>query len=349
MSGNFKLDDSYIDVAERIREFKAAYPDGTLQPVDFDNPYIVQAIGNESIIVYRAAAYRTPDDPRPGIGVASEPYPGHTPYTKGSEIQNAETSAWGRAIVALGIPTKRIASSEEVRNRKAEQGEENRIRGDAQREQAADVAAQPAPAGNGDSKLIGAAAQERLGQLIESRGRTITGVLAAARKRGIGEGLLETLTMGQAKKIAEAMKELPDAQAKGPAEEAPEPPEAPIAATEASAPQDEAEEPDEDERRFLDETAKPADGGHDPWGTVHKEGTVTKDPGLLKTVALRCRDLEDLGVTEAQWREFMWIEESVTSRQELSRAAASRMLAAFKRWLTDLQAGIVSVDDLKVA
>jgi hypothetical protein len=30
---------------------------------------------------------------------------------------NAETSAWGRAIVALGIPTKKVASAEEVRNR----------------------------------------------------------------------------------------------------------------------------------------------------------------------------------------------------------------------------------------
>jgi hypothetical protein len=45
----------------------------------------------------------------------------------------------------------------------------------------------------------------------------------------------------------------------------------------------------------------------------------------------------------------MWIEESVTSRQELSRAAASRMLAAFKRWITDLQAGTVTADTLKVA
>ena len=330
--GNFKNDD-YVDVAERIREFKSLYPDGTLQPADPLNPHHLERIGDETIIVYVAAAYRTPNDERPGIGCASEPYPGKTNFTRGSELQNAETSAWGRAIVALGIPTKRIASTEEARNRKAEQGEEARIREDAQRERAA---TKPAPENNGDAKLLSGAAQQRLGEIILSRGRTVGGVLAAAQKRGIGSGLLETLTVGAAKQIAEAMKGLPEATPDPTPEATPEPP-APAAATETQAEpaapqeapvaQDEANEPDEDERRFLDETAKPADGGHDPWGTVHKEGTITKDPGLLKTVALRCRDLEDLGVTEAQWREFMWIEESVTSRQELSRAAASRMLA----------------------
>jgi hypothetical protein len=34
---------------------------------------------------------------------------------------NAETSAWGRAIIALGFPTKKIASAEEVRNRQADE------------------------------------------------------------------------------------------------------------------------------------------------------------------------------------------------------------------------------------
>jgi hypothetical protein len=50
-------------------------------------------------------------------------FPGRTPYTKGSELQNAETSAWGRAIVAVGAADtkKGIASSEEVRNRRGEQ------------------------------------------------------------------------------------------------------------------------------------------------------------------------------------------------------------------------------------
>jgi len=54
--------------------------------------------------------------------MAYEQWPGRTPYTRDSELQNAETSAWGRAIVAvLAADTKRgIASQEEVRNRSAE-------------------------------------------------------------------------------------------------------------------------------------------------------------------------------------------------------------------------------------
>ena len=48
---------------------------------------------------------------------AFEPIPGKTSYTKDSEVMNAETSAWGRAIVALGFETKKIASADEVRAR----------------------------------------------------------------------------------------------------------------------------------------------------------------------------------------------------------------------------------------
>ena len=106
--------EGYIDVAERIREFNEKHPEGTLQ--SFMPPYLLEAAG-KVFVVYSAAAYRTPDDPRPGIGWAWEPVPGPTQFTRDSELMNAETSAWGRAIVALGFPTKKIASSNEVRNR----------------------------------------------------------------------------------------------------------------------------------------------------------------------------------------------------------------------------------------
>jgi hypothetical protein len=117
--------DDYVDVAARIAEFRDKHPGGSLQPVNPDLPYaIVQAQGTDkngeliqqTFIVYIAAAYRTPDDTRPGIGSAWEVFPGRTPYTRGSELMNAETSAWGRAIVAaLAADSKRgIASREEV-------------------------------------------------------------------------------------------------------------------------------------------------------------------------------------------------------------------------------------------
>lgn len=113
-----KIPDDYVDVAERIRQFKERYPEGTLQ--HFVEPYFETA-GDRTFVVYSAAAYRTPDDPRPGIGWAWEPVPGPTPFTKDSELMNAETSAWGRAIVALGFETKKIASAEELRNRQSDE------------------------------------------------------------------------------------------------------------------------------------------------------------------------------------------------------------------------------------
>lgn len=124
MSQKFQMDD-YIDVAARIAEFRDKYPDGRLRPADSATPYRVEQIGGETFIVVVAAAHRDKDDTLPGVGMAYEVFPGKTPYTRGSELQNAETSAWGRAIVAaLAADTKRgVASAEEVRNRVAEREE----------------------------------------------------------------------------------------------------------------------------------------------------------------------------------------------------------------------------------
>lgn len=113
------IDKDYVDVAERIVEFRNKYPDGSLQPADLARPYSVEEIAGGTFIVVVAAAYRTADDTRPGVGMAQEPFPGRTAFTRGSELQNAETSAWGRAIVAaLAADTKRgVSTAEEIRNR----------------------------------------------------------------------------------------------------------------------------------------------------------------------------------------------------------------------------------------
>ena len=113
--------EGYVDVAERIRRFKAAYPNGCLRPFNPNEPFRIMEIGGREFIVYTAAAFRSPDDPCPGIAVAAEPAVGQTSFTKLSEVMNAETSAWGRAIVAvLAADSQRIASAEEVRNRQPE-------------------------------------------------------------------------------------------------------------------------------------------------------------------------------------------------------------------------------------
>ena len=124
----FQLDD-YNTVADRIAEFRSKYPDGSLQS-EYRIERIATAVKQEDgtwttldrpVLVFIASAYRTPDDPRPGIGHASEPIPGKTPYTKDSEFANGETSAWGRAIVAvLAADTRKgVASRDEVQSRQA--------------------------------------------------------------------------------------------------------------------------------------------------------------------------------------------------------------------------------------
>jgi hypothetical protein len=111
----------YIDVATRIIEFREKFPQGSLQ--SWRDPYVIEVRITDttfkSFMVYSAAAYRSPDDELPGIGWAYEPIPGPTNFTRDSELQNAETAAWGRAMVAaLAVDTRKgIASSEEVRNR----------------------------------------------------------------------------------------------------------------------------------------------------------------------------------------------------------------------------------------
>lgn len=116
---SFNLGD-YNDVASRLVEFRTKHPEGSLQPVDPMHPFEVVTVGDKVFIVYKAAAYRTPDDPRPGIGTAWEPFPGRTPYTRDSEVMVAETSAWGRAILAAlaADARKGVASAEEVANRR---------------------------------------------------------------------------------------------------------------------------------------------------------------------------------------------------------------------------------------
>ena len=113
---SFNMDD-YVDVAERIRVVKQMYPEAVFRPANPMEPFKVVEIGGSTYIAYTAALYRDPFDACPAIACAWEEVPGKTPYTKGSELMNAETSAWGRCAIALGIPSKKIASADEVKAR----------------------------------------------------------------------------------------------------------------------------------------------------------------------------------------------------------------------------------------
>ena len=116
-SGDNRME-NYMTVAERIIEFKKQYPHGVLRPLNPEKPWELINTDKGQIVSYTAAAYRTPDDPCPAVGNATEPYPGLSNFTRNSEVMNAETSAWGRALVALDILADRaIASKNEVQNR----------------------------------------------------------------------------------------------------------------------------------------------------------------------------------------------------------------------------------------
>jgi hypothetical protein len=114
--------DDYVPVAERLVAFREAYPEGSLRPADPSRPFQIIEVAGETFLAYTAAAYRTPDDAAPGIGCAWEPVPGKTNFTRNSELQNAESSAWGRAIIAVGAADAKrgIASAEDVQWRQAE-------------------------------------------------------------------------------------------------------------------------------------------------------------------------------------------------------------------------------------
>ena len=114
----FDLGD-YVEVKDRIRIFYELYGQGRLvtEEVQLTN----EPDGTPRVLV-KALAYRTPDDPQPGTGWSWMVLPGSTTYTRGSELENTETSAWGRAIASLGILVdKSIASAQEVQNKNGQE------------------------------------------------------------------------------------------------------------------------------------------------------------------------------------------------------------------------------------
>jgi hypothetical protein len=101
---------NYVTVAERVAMFYEKYPEGSIQ---FEFMGVMD--GDPLKMWGVARAYRTPEDPLPGIGTASELIVGKSPYTNGSELQNLETACWGRACASLNIGTsKGLSTKEEI-------------------------------------------------------------------------------------------------------------------------------------------------------------------------------------------------------------------------------------------
>jgi hypothetical protein len=99
----------YVEVAERIAAWYAKYPDGRI------TTELVEM--SESRAVMKAYVFRDFNPEPVGVGHSYLAIPGSTPFTKGSELEYAETSAVGRALVMAGIPSKNVASANEVRSK----------------------------------------------------------------------------------------------------------------------------------------------------------------------------------------------------------------------------------------
>ena len=108
---------NYVDVATRIKLLVEKYPNASIVCTA---PKVVEIAGHHFIEVTAHVACGDGNG-REAVGSAWEPFPGKTPYTRDSEMMNAETSAIGRAIGALGIGlTGSMASSNEVANRQGQ-------------------------------------------------------------------------------------------------------------------------------------------------------------------------------------------------------------------------------------
>lgn len=108
---------NYTTVNDRLIELFQRYPEARIQN---SVPKIVIFDDREWWLV-TTTIWRSQEDQLPCVASAAEPK-GTTPYTKDSEMMNAETSAVGRCIILLGgigiKPGGGMASQNEVQNRR---------------------------------------------------------------------------------------------------------------------------------------------------------------------------------------------------------------------------------------
>lgn len=116
MPGDKKFDlGDYVEVKDRIRILFELFPQARIE-TDY---HLTSEPDDRPKVIVRALVYRKPEDEKPaGHGTSWLYLPGTTSYTKGSEIENAETSAVGRAIGMLGILiVGGMASRQEIENK----------------------------------------------------------------------------------------------------------------------------------------------------------------------------------------------------------------------------------------
>ena len=109
--------EDYIEVKDRIEKLYQDYPNASIQTE------IIEL--TDKRVTVKASVYTNPEDPIPTTGHSYMNIPGTTNFTRGSELENTETSAVGRAIALMGYEVKKsIASRDEVASKQVEEGYE---------------------------------------------------------------------------------------------------------------------------------------------------------------------------------------------------------------------------------
>lgn len=159
--------DNYVTVAERVASFYQSYPAGRI------TTNIVEHDTQSGFILMRAEIYRSGDDAQPAATGHAFEVRGESYVNKTSYIENAETSAVGRALALLGFEVRRgIASREEM---------EKVSRMDAsERAATTDKAARPAPK-RAEAAWAKTEASAETGAGAETRTETKAETRAAAR------------------------------------------------------------------------------------------------------------------------------------------------------------------------
>jgi hypothetical protein len=152
MSSN-PIDNGYVVVAERHAAFNADHPHGLI--VNDVEHFIYDPTAKSGFVTVKSRVWKdrqtaVAGEPPDGVGNASMPIPGPSTFTKNSEVENAETSALGRALAMIGYhPKETMASADEITSKG---GSTNKTSETAKRSQKPAVSNDAKQADSGNNK-----------------------------------------------------------------------------------------------------------------------------------------------------------------------------------------------------
>jgi hypothetical protein len=146
----------------------------------------------------------------PAIAVAAEPVIGSSSFTRNSEVMNAETSAWGRAIMAaLAVDEPHVASREEVENRRNDAPDVGRV---VPRPLPTATTDAPQPA-TSKVRQLGAVASQKQVNLLRKLARERNVANVEEHASGVLQRVVDALTSLTSKEASRVIESLMNASA----------------------------------------------------------------------------------------------------------------------------------------